>query len=249
MTSASSAFVGLRNTRSTGDHDWRLLRAHAETTDQLLGRGIALQIEPAMRHAIPRAEVPEAARVRRIAGADDAKADPRADQNLAPQEKRAEHDVSERGVLRHEAPQFLRRRDVHLSGLAHDRGEQRRLPRDEAQLAEEAAAAVHGERALVVRAVVGDDLHLAGGDDEERVVPLAFAIEDVARTGRAVLRVRRDQGELLLRQVRERSLEIRCLFERHQTASVYPDSAPARCTTFPVRHRPRKGETANARSR
>src|SRR3954471_929731 len=78
-----------------------------------------------------------------------------------------------------------------------DGGEERGLPGEEAQLAEEAPRAVDGDQALVV-AFPLDDGHLALQDDDEGVILGALAEQDLARRRRPRASHRPEAREMLV---------------------------------------------------
>src|SRR4029077_2797114 len=70
--------------------------------------------------------------------------------------------------------------DEDLSRLGNDRRDEYRLAREEVELAEEAAGAVHADEALLVGPEPLDDLDLAGEDDDEVAGGVALAVEHLA---------------------------------------------------------------------
>ena len=101
-----------------------------------------------MRQPVARRELAQAPRVGRVARADDPEPGAEADQDRAADDERAQDQIAEHGILGDELAQPVRGHDEDLAGLAHDRGHERRLARQQVELAEEAPCAVCGDQAL-----------------------------------------------------------------------------------------------------
>ena len=94
-----------------------------------------------------------------------------------------EHEVAERPVLEQQRSQRVAVDGDVTQRLRDDRREEDRLPRQEVQLAQELRRPVADD--LVAGGV--EDRHLALEDRDERVAPVADAVQHVADVRRALL--------------------------------------------------------------
>ena len=133
-----------------------------------------------MREAVPRGELEQAPRVRRVARPDDPRADALADQQRPAAEERPEDDVAERRLGRDHRAEPGKRDDQSTTRRAGDAGEEGRLPRDRVELAEEAARAVLDDHTLVGAPGVVDDRDPAFEDDDEVDRRIAGTEQDLA---------------------------------------------------------------------
>ena len=195
------------------DHDGCLARRHTEAVQQRLRFRVLLDIDPAVRQPVACGELTEPSRVRGEARADDLQAGAQPDQELAPQHVGAQDQVPEHRVEQRPLAQPLDRHDEHRARLDDLRREERGLPGQQAQLAEEAARPVHGDEARSGTVAVADR-DLAGEHDEEVVAPVALAEQHLARLGPAPLAVARQRFDLPLSEPRERAVAVRRLRRR-----------------------------------
>ena len=155
-----------------------------------------------MRQPVARRELAQAARVGREPRADDREAGAEADEQLAPQQVGAEHEIGEPAVRQDQRAQALHGHDQHLAGL-HDHGAvERVLAGQQAELAEEAARPVDRDDPLVALPELVDDGHQALQDDEEVVAVVALVEQDLPRLDAAPLALGLQPCELLLAEAR-----------------------------------------------
>ena len=143
------------------------------------GVPVLLEVDEPVGKAVPRGELAEAARVRREARADDAQARPEFDQHRAAGQERVEEEVAEHGVLRDELAELLdgHRKDFAL--LDDHRGEERGLPGEQADLAQEPPRAVQADDSAFGSFAI-EHGHGALEHHEELRRRLAGAEEDLA---------------------------------------------------------------------
>src|SRR4029079_6398605 len=131
------------------DHDRGFLGRDPEPLEERLGTGGPLRVDPAERQPVAGSEVAEATGVREAARADDLQPGAETAEQLSTQEEGAQYEVAERRIFADQAAQGLRGHLQSLPGLADDRRVEGRLPGQQAELAEEAAGAMDGDRGLV----------------------------------------------------------------------------------------------------
>ena len=197
---------------TTPDHHRRVLRTDAQLPQQRLGLRVALEVEPAVREAVARGELAQPARVRVVARAHDPEAAAELDQEGAPDEVRLHDEVAQAGVPRDRVAQPLQRDDEHRARLAHDRREERGLPGEQVDLAEESPGPVHRQLTL---AVVLDDRHQALEHHDEIGGRLSLPVEHLPRARAAPLPPCGEGGDLLVAEPREGPVEIGRLDGRH----------------------------------
>ncbi len=173
-----------------------------------------------MRQPVARGEGQQAAGVRRVARADDPQPGALPEQQRPAVEVGAQDQVSEPGLTGQHTGHFGDTDCQDLSGLAHDGGQERDLPLDQPELAEEPARAVRLHDALV-RSIALDDRDQAAEHDEEGVGRLSLAEEHVSGLDRAAFAMFGEDGELSVGQPREGAVSIRCL---RQNAHTYASS-------------------------
>ena len=212
---------------SAPDHDRRLFGVDVQLTQERLGLVVGLEVDPAVRKAIAGAELAQPACVVGVPRADDREAGAEPDQHLAAQQERPQDQVAEHGVLGDELAQALDRDDQHLARLAHDRREQRGLVREQAQLAQEATGPVHRDQALVAT-VAGDHGDLSLQNDEEVVVLVPFAEQDLVLLGAPALAVRGEHSDLLVTEAWEGALQIGRLCEGGRFGGAHAESTRSR---------------------
>ncbi len=182
------------------DHDRGVLRRHAEMLEQCLGARVGLQVQPAVWEPVARREVAEPPGVRRVPRSDDPQADSEPDQDGAADEVGAQDEIPEPGIAGHQLPEALDRHREHFARVDRHSGEVGSLARQQAELAEEAVAAVHGDGALLRRPARFDEGHIPGENHEKIAVPLAFPEQDLLRLGRTPLAQGSQRGDLGITQ-------------------------------------------------
>ena len=187
--------------------------------------------------AVADREVAQAARVGRVAGADDPKADPQPDQDRAAHDQGPQDLIAEHQIVGDDLPQPLLRDDQHLAGLAHDRRDEHRLAGDQAELAEEPPRSVNADHSLAGARLL-DDRDLPLEDHEEIAVAVALAVEHVPGLDASALADRLERGDLLIAQPRERPVDVGRLGQRQRLRRRHWRSV--QCACFPgsgLRHR------------
>ena len=174
-------------------------------------RRIPLDLSPPVGKTVACEELTHAPRIRRVAGADHLEAAAEADQQLPPREVSAQQQVAEPRVLKDQRAQALNGDDQDFARLPDDRREEGRLTREQAQLAEKPAGAVHRDDALLGVFVGVYRSDLSGQHNAEVVIDVAFAKQDLPQVGRPDLSVGLQPRDLLLRQPRIRAVPVRRL--------------------------------------
>lgn len=165
-------------------------------------------VQPPTRKPAPGREVPDAPGVRGVPRARDPQADPEPDQSRASQQVGAQDEVAERGIAGHQFPEPADRHREHLARVEGHRGIVGAPAGQQAELAEEPAAAVDGDDALLWRSVPFDRGHPSGQDDKEVAVPVAFTEQDLFRSGLMASALRGQRGDLRVAESRIRPLQI-----------------------------------------
>ena len=203
--------VGVAQHLVPPDHHRSLGGRDAEGPQQRLGVRVGLQVHEPVRQPVARRELAQPAGVGREPGPDDAEAVPLADGQGAPDQVGAQDLVAERGIPQQALAQPVRGHLEHLAGVQHDRREERDLPGEQAQLAEEPARPVHPHDLLLRGAERLDDRDPAGEHDDERLVGAALDDEQLAARGRPPRPVAAQHPDPFLAQPRVGAGQVGCL--------------------------------------
>ena len=117
-------------------------------------------------------------------------------------------EVAERGIAGHQLPEAVSGYRDYLARVERYRGVVGGLSGQQAELAEEAAVAVHADDTLLRRPAAFDDSHVPGEDHEEVAVPVALGEQDLLRLRAAALAQRGEDADLGVTQPGIRPLEI-----------------------------------------
>ena len=199
--------AGPQQHTTRADDDRGLRGLDADGAQELLHGRVGLDIHPLVRHAVAHEELAQAAGPLREARADDPHPGARGDQLGAARKKRAEHDARELLVLVDERADRGRRDPQDLAAVAHDGGQGDARAGQEAELAEEATRAEHGEDA-VLPAEACDDRDHPREHDVEVLGLVALAEEHLAGRDRAPVPERGEAPELVGGQGREGAMFI-----------------------------------------
>ena len=193
-----------------------------------------------MRQPVAGREVAQAPHVGRVAGTDDPHPGAEADQHGPADQVGLENQVTEHRVLGQQVAHPAHRHGQHLAWLGDHGRVQRRLPGQQAELAQEAAGTMDGDQLLVRARERLDDSDLAGQDDEE-IVPFVTVAEQHLSGLRAAPRAMSvEHADLLFTQARVGPDGVGSLFQRKSVAGGDPRGGGL----GELRHMPHRSSTS-----
>ena len=205
--------AGIAQDTVAPDHDRGLGRTDAQPAQQGLRASLRIEVDEPVRQAVAGRELPQRAGARGVPGPDDPEALSVPDGEVSPGQAGPNDLVGEGWVAHRAVPQALGGDLQHLTGVQRGRREERHLPGEQAELAEEAAGAVHPDDARI-RPGTLDDGNSPGQHDDEVLLRAALDDQQLAPSGRAHLAVRRQQSDLIVGQARVGAREVGCLAAR-----------------------------------
>jgi hypothetical protein len=178
------------------------VRADLELTQERFRDRVFLDVDPVVGQAVAGGELAQPAGVGREAGADDLQSRTEADQMGTEEEKGAQQEVAETGVVGDDGAQRGGGDGQDTPRLLHDGGEVGDLVGQQVELADDFArpALADDPRRLGVRL---DQVDLAFENDEEVAGEIALLKEHLTRRGWPHLAVLAQHGDLVLGQFPE----------------------------------------------
>jgi len=157
---------------SAHDQGGQVLRPHSKPLQQLLHARVGLNVEVGVRAAVPREELADPQRVRRVTRAHQ---DPVTlsvrDEECASLQERAQQELAQPGIGLHQREQRLPPKGEHLAILSsaglHDRG----MAEDQIDVSGELAGTLDGDRLLAPRHRLHDLRH-GRGDAQPTLFPV-----------------------------------------------------------------------------
>ncbi len=173
---------GVAQDRRRGDHDRQVGDARVDRPGQGLPLRL-LEVQPQVRHTLARGPVSQRVGTGGEPAAEDLQAAGAivAEQPFAPHHERAQDEIGQRGLGRHQVPERRRREPVHEPVGVHARGEEDGLAVEHAQLADEPPRThAHDDALRRVGGGFPDDVDLAALDQDEVVDEVADAEQGIA---------------------------------------------------------------------
>ena len=189
--------VRIAQQRIAGQHDERQVRKRdVEETQQVLGLGRPLQLQPSKGNAVPGEHLEQAPGVAIEPGADQGESRAAFGQSGVANEHGAQDVLAEVGLLGHDDPHLLNRHAQHTASGPHHGRQVHPLTRQQALFPEELPLAVGDDHFLGRLAEVLDNLDGALEDDDEVIARIAIGEEHVTSADLHLGAVETEGGQL-----------------------------------------------------